>query len=36
MAERILISIRFALFANLMLIVGLAAFILYALSPLAA
>ena len=33
MADLILISIRFALFANLMLIVGLAAFILYALDP---
>lgn len=33
MADFILISIRFALFANLMLIVGLAAFILYALAP---
>lgn len=33
MADLILISIRFALFANLMLIVGLAAFILYALGP---
>ncbi len=33
MPDLILISIRFALFANLMLIVGLAAFILYALGP---
>lgn len=33
MADLILISIRFALFVNLMLIVGLAAFILYALDP---
>jgi len=31
MADLILIGIRFALFANLMPIVGLAAFILYAL-----